>query len=58
MAFEATFSNVADSYLVCIQDGPNYKTQSINLEDHQQNGTTSRHHFLFNLFYMHELRSL
>ncbi|XP_046839941.1 zinc finger FYVE domain-containing protein 16-like isoform X2 [Xenia sp. Carnegie-2017] len=39
MAFEATFSNVADSYLVCIQDGPNYKTQSINLEDRQQNVT-------------------
>lgn len=32
MAFEATFSNVADSHLVCIQEGANYKTQSINLE--------------------------
>ena len=39
MAFEATFSNVADSHLVCIQEGTSYKTQSINLEGQERKGT-------------------
>ena len=38
MAFEATFSNVADSHLVCIQEGTSYKTQSINLEGQERKG--------------------
>lgn len=38
MAFEATFSNVADSHLVCIQDGGGYKTQAINIEGQERKG--------------------
>lgn len=41
MAFEATFSNVADSHLVCIQEGTGYKTQSINLDGQEQKGIYS-----------------
>ena len=41
MAFEATFSNVADSHLVCIQEGTSYKTQSINLEGQERKVTAA-----------------
>lgn len=38
MAFQATFSNVADSHLVCIQGGEGYKTQAINIEGQERKG--------------------
>ncbi|CAB3980722.1 zinc finger FYVE domain-containing 9 isoform X2 [Paramuricea clavata] len=47
MAFEATFSNVADAHLVCIQEGTSYKTQSINLEG-QERKVTAASFIVFN----------
>lgn len=47
MAFEATFSNVADSHLVCIQDGGEYKTQAINIEG-QERKVTGASFIVFN----------
>ena len=38
-AFGANFSTEADSHLVCIQEGENYKTQAINIQNKTRKGT-------------------